>query len=180
MQVWAQDEARLGLIPIVRRVWAPRGKRVWAPGHRRYQWLYLFGFVHPATGASFFLLLPTVNTMLMSMALQLFATQVGAGPQRHVVLVLDGAGWHVSSELQLPIGIHLVQQPAYSPELQPSERLWPLVREAIANKCYTDLDALELDVANRCNQLGEQSQLVRAHTLLPWWPDDVGKPNAQP
>jgi len=41
---------RLGLKPILRKVWAPRGCRPTAHGHHRYQWPYLYGFVRPATG----------------------------------------------------------------------------------------------------------------------------------
>jgi hypothetical protein len=50
VEVWAFDEHRLGLKPILRKVWAPRGCRPVASGHHRYQWLYLYGFVRPATG----------------------------------------------------------------------------------------------------------------------------------
>jgi hypothetical protein len=45
--IWAEDEARLGLQPIVRRVWAPIGERPSAHHCRRYQWVYTYGFVHP-------------------------------------------------------------------------------------------------------------------------------------
>ena len=39
--MWAQDEMRLGLKPVVRRVWAPRGQRPSTPFRRRYEWLVL-------------------------------------------------------------------------------------------------------------------------------------------
>jgi hypothetical protein len=41
LTLWAEDEHRLGLLPIVRRVWAPRGQRPMAWVQRRYQWLYV-------------------------------------------------------------------------------------------------------------------------------------------
>jgi hypothetical protein len=31
VELWAEDEARLGLKPVIRRVWAPVGKRPIAP-----------------------------------------------------------------------------------------------------------------------------------------------------
>jgi hypothetical protein len=34
LELWAQDEARLGLVPIVRRVWAEKGNRS-SPNQRR-------------------------------------------------------------------------------------------------------------------------------------------------
>jgi len=44
------DEHRIGLKPITRGVWAPKGERPIALGHHRYEWLYVHGFVEPATG----------------------------------------------------------------------------------------------------------------------------------
>lgn len=72
VEVWSQDEARLGLKPIVRRVWALKGQRPLAFHRSRYEWLYVYLFVHPASGQSTFLILPTVNSQLMSLALQEF------------------------------------------------------------------------------------------------------------
>ena len=60
--LWAEDEHRLGVLPVVCRVWAPRGQRPIAWGNRHYQWLYVFGFVRPATGQTWWCLLPTVTT----------------------------------------------------------------------------------------------------------------------
>jgi len=67
-----------------------------------------------------------VNIEVFSLALAHFAQAVKAGPDRHVVLVLDRAGWHKSGEVLMPEGIHLLFLPPYSPELQPCEHLWPL------------------------------------------------------
>ena len=57
----------------------------------------------------------------------------GAGRERHIVLVLDNAGWHGPEGLAVPDGIGLVFLPPYSPELQPAEHLWPLVDEPVAS-----------------------------------------------
>ena len=93
MTVWAQDEARIGLKPVLRRTWARRGSRPVARQHPRYQWLYVYTFVRPDTGDTFWLLLPTVSTEAFSIALREFAEAVGVGPDHHVLLVLDRAGW---------------------------------------------------------------------------------------
>ena len=42
----------------------------------------------------------------------------------HVVMVLDQAGWHSSTALPVPANVMLVPLPAYSPELNPVERVW--------------------------------------------------------
>ncbi len=118
VELWAMDEHRVGLKPVIRRVWARKGHRPLIRVQQRYEWLYVYGFLHPETGASQWLLLPSVNIEVFSLALAHFAQAVKAGPDRHVVLVLDRAGWHKSGEVLMPEGIHLLLLPPYSPELQ--------------------------------------------------------------
>jgi hypothetical protein len=164
------DEHRIGLKPIVRRVWALKGTPVKAVVAPRYQWMYVYGFVHPQSGQTSWLLLPTVNVDAFSIALAAFAQEVGAGPDNPVVLVLDGAGWHRSDQLCVPQGLHLLFLPPYSPELQPCERLWPLTNEPLANRCFATLDELEDIQAQRCRWLQAQPTCVRSHTCFHWWP----------
>ena len=140
ISVWAEDEHRLGLLPVVRRVWAPRGQRPIAAIARHYEWLYVYGFVRPRTGQSWWCLLPTVTTAAFALALATFARDEGIDADHRVVLVLDQAGWHRSPRLAVPEGIHVVFLPSYSPELQPVERLWSLVDEPIANRAFAALD----------------------------------------
>jgi DDE superfamily endonuclease len=93
----------------VRRIWAPRGCRPVAEGHHRYRWLYLYGFVRPATGAVVWFIADAVNTAAFSAILAAFAREVGAG--KHVILVLDQAGWHVSGALEVPESVELMFLP---------------------------------------------------------------------
>lgn len=171
IEIWAEDEARIGLVPIVRRVWAERGKRPVAQSHRRYEWMYVYGFVRPTTGRVEWLLLPTTNTELFALALASFAKAVRVGARKHVVLIVDQAGWHMSKKLKVQRGLHLVPLPSYSPELQPAERLWPLLREAAANDPIATLSALERRLVQRCRQLRSQRKVIRRNTLFAWWAD---------
>jgi hypothetical protein len=136
----------------------------------RYEWEYVYGFVQPETGTTHWLLMPTVNIAAFTSALAHFAQQVGAGATKQVLLVVDQAGWHVSPRVQLPAGVHLEWLPAYSPELQPAERLWPLTNEPLANRAFPDLAALDTALAEQCVRLTEQPERVRALTLFHWWP----------
>lgn len=169
VELWAMDEHRIGLQPIIRRVWAPKGTPVRAQVAPRYQWMYVYGFVHPQSGQTTWLLLPTVNVEVFSATLAIFAQEVGAGPDKPIVLVLDGAGWHRSAKLSVPAGIHLLFLPPYSPELQPSERLWPLTNEPLANRSFATLDELEQVQVKRCRWLQAQPALIRSHTCFHWW-----------
>src|ERR1700757_3606427 len=51
VEIWAMDEHRIGLKPITRGVWAPKGERPLALGHHRYEWLYVHGFVEELSRA---------------------------------------------------------------------------------------------------------------------------------
>jgi transposase len=178
--VWAFDEHRVGLKPILRRVWAPKGQRPIAPVHPRYQWLYVDGFVEPTTGRTEWWVLPTVNVACCTDVLQRFAAIRGVGPTKQLVLVWDQAGWHQSAQVALPAGIHAVFLPAYSPELQPAERLWPLVNEPLANRTFADLEELDATLCDRCNRLGTQPDQIRALTQFHWWPILPENPEPSP
>lgn len=93
------------------------------------------------------------------------------GKDKKVVLVVDQAGWHISKDLKIPEGIHLSYLPSHSPELQPAERLWPLVDEAIANESFKILDDLEDAVFHRCQTLLKQEDLIKGLTGYHWWLD---------
>jgi hypothetical protein len=104
VEFWAMDEHRIGLKPILRRTWAKRGQRPVVLVHHRYPWSYVYGFVQPRTGRSFYLLMPTVSIPAFSAAVQAFARFCGAGPDRHSFLLMDRAGWHTKSTRRLSIG----------------------------------------------------------------------------
>ena len=171
VEVWSFDEHRLGLKPIIRKVWAPVGERPIAEVNHRYEWTYLYGFVHPRSGKTEWFILPRVNTTWFNLALKTFAAQTGAGADKQILLVIDGAGWHRSKDLVVPEGIHLEILPPYSPELQPAERLWRLADEPLVNRAFDQLEQLEEILEGRCRTLSDAMQpQVTALTDFYWWP----------
>jgi hypothetical protein len=89
VEVFATDEHRLGLKPLVRRVWAPRGERPRAPGHHRFEWLDVTALAQPSSGEVFWYLANGVSKPFFGKLLALFAQEAGAGRERVIVLVLD-------------------------------------------------------------------------------------------
>lgn len=158
------DEHRLGLLPIIKRVWAPRGQRPRAPVRRRYQWLDVYGFVRPQTGETWWCLLPTVSSAAYALALATFAREEGIDADHRVGLVVDRAGWHTSPKLPLPEGIDLIFLPPASPELAPAERLWRLVDAPVVNRSFASLDELEAVLVPRCRELMHQRRHLRSLT----------------
>jgi len=168
--IWATDEHRLGLLPVVRRIWAPCGQRPIAPVRRRYEGRSVHGVVRPTTGQTWWCLRPTVNTEAVGLARREFARDAGSGPTRRAVLGLDQAGWHASRELVLPPGIGLAFLPTASPERQPAERPWRLVDEPVAKRTFADLDALAAVLVTRCRTLAHQRRPIKTRTRYHRWP----------
>lgn len=108
---------------------------------------------------------------MFSRVLKDFAQHFGAGKNKRIILPLDQAGWHLSDQLEVLEGVHLVPQPPYSPELQPAQRLWPLVNEPLANEAFKTIAEVEELVAQRCSRLLKQQQLIRGLTFYHWWPE---------
>src|SRR3954467_3684433 len=102
IEVWATDEHRIGLKPILRRVWAPKGQQPIALGHHRYKWLYVTAFVQPISGETFWYISNGVSKPFFAALLALFAREAGAGRDRIIVLGLDSAGWHTAPNLAVP------------------------------------------------------------------------------
>ena len=121
-----QDEARFGRINDVRRCWAPKPVRPLCQAMLTHETTYAYAAVDVLTGELDSLILPHVNTQCM----QLFVDEVGQRhPDKHIIMVLDGAGWHAGSDLHPPANMRLLSLPPYAPELNPVEHVWDELRE---------------------------------------------------
>jgi transposase len=132
-----------------------------------YPWTCIFTAIRPARGEDITLVLPTVNTA----AMQVFLDNVAAfrPADAHLVMVLDGAGWHVSRNLVVPPNITLVVQPPYSPELNPMERIWPYLRERfLALPLLHSTDAIITACCDACMRLVAESDRIKSHCTYPW------------
>jgi transposase len=140
VEVWFQDEMRVGQKGTLTRVWAARGSRPRVPRALGFQSTYLFGAVCPGRGAAAGLVLPVANADAMALHLAEISTQVAPGG--HAVVVLDGAGYHAAAALagRVPANLSLLPLPPYSPELNPMELAWQDLRRCdLANRVFADL-----------------------------------------
>jgi len=175
VELWAMDEHRVGLIPILRRRWARRGKRPLAVGRPRYQWLYVIAFVHPESGRTSFWVVPQLNAAVFAAVFAAFAEEQGFNDRKRLLLVLDGAGWHTADLVRALAGSRFITQPPYSPELQPTERLWPVTNEPLANRSFETMEEFEAVLNRRCCEIAQMQAYIRALTLYHWWPTAPGK-----
>lgn len=137
LRVFFMDEARFGQQGTLTRVWAPTGSRPTAVKQTRYEWVYLYAAIEPATGASAALLAPHVDTGTFNVFLEMLADELEGGD--HAVLIMDQAGWHKSGGVKMPANITALLLPPYSPELNPVENLWHYIRSHyLSNRAYRD------------------------------------------
>lgn len=85
IDVWFFDEHRIGLKPIIRKVWSKIGTRPIALVQHRYEWLYVYGFVKPQTGETLWYLIPRVNTKWLNLVYQNFALDVGISEKKSCI-----------------------------------------------------------------------------------------------
>jgi len=141
LEIWFQDEARLGQQGTLTRIWAKRGTRPRAPRDQRYEWAYLFGAACPDRSATAALVLPHANAEAMNLHLKEISNRVAPGA--HAALILDGAGYHNKAALEVPENITLVPLPPYSPELNPVENIWEYLRgNKLANTVFETYDEI--------------------------------------
>lgn len=168
VEVWAEDEARLGLKPVTRRVWSLKGRRPRSGGRTRSDWLYVYGFARPRTGQTFCVLLPRVSAGRMAGALAAFAAHADPDGKRVLVVLVDNAGWHVARRLVVPPNVVLHSLPPCTPELQPVEPFWPLVREAVANRSIGRIDRLRSILRSRLAYLAGNPETVQPIIRFHW------------
>ena len=162
IELWWQDEARVGQQGSLTRIWAERGSRPTAPRDQRYEWTYLFGAVCPARGVGAGLVLPYANVEAMNLHLQEISRRVTRGA--FAVLTLDGAGWHQQGDrLVMPDNIGLLHLPPYSPELNPTENIWEFLRQNdLSNRVYATYEAVVDACCDAWNKLMAAPERIRS------------------
>jgi hypothetical protein len=141
IEIWFQDEARIGQKNGLVRQWARRGTRPRQPADQRYDNAYLFGAICPARGVGAALALPYADTDMMQLHLDEIARNVAEGS--HAVLLLDRAGWHTTGKLNVPENITPIFLPSRTPELNPDENVWQYLRQTwLSNTVFENYDAI--------------------------------------
>jgi hypothetical protein len=160
------DEARFGRINRPVRCWAPPDIRPVVDCQTVREYTYAYGGVCPYDGVLDSLILPTMH----SKCFELFAAEIA---QRHpnelVIMVCDGAGSHTATDLSLPANVRILILPPYSPELNPAEQLWDLIRERrFANTAYDTLDDVEDELADELRTLEQDHTAIQSLTNRSW------------
>jgi DDE superfamily endonuclease len=167
IEIWFQDEARIGQQGTLTRVWAKRGTRPRAPHDQRYDWAYLFGAACPQRRVAAGLVMPAANAETMSLHLTAIGHKVAAGS--HAALVLDGAGYHIAAALTIPENVTLVRLPPYAPELNPIENVWEYLRgNKLAITVFDDYDDIVDKACNAWNFFEQDPNRIASITTRTW------------
>lgn len=150
LRYWVEDESRFGLKPILRRRITARGVAPISLEHWRFEWLWLYGFVEPLTGESFFWECSHLDTVCFSHVLDRFAE---CYPDDMHVIQLDRSAVHTTPKLAVPSNVTFYLQPAYSPELNPIEQLWSQLKGQLANRQWFDFEELRRELSHQIRQL---------------------------
>lgn len=141
IEIWFQDEMRVGQQGSITRMWAEKGTRPLAVRQQQFLNTYIYGAVCPTKDKGVALILPRADTACMNKHLEEISLYVDEG--KHAVIVVDGATWHKSKGLLIPCNITLLPLPPYSPELNPQERVWQDMRKkTLSNRAFENIDEI--------------------------------------
>jgi transposase len=155
IEIWFQDEARIGQKNKITRRWAKRGTRPRAPHDQRTKSAYIFGAICPGEGKGAGLVLPFCNSAAMDLHLREISQAVA--PDAHAVLIMDQAGWHTSGKLDVPGNITILTLPPRSPELNPLENIWQFMRDNwLSNRVFGSYDEIVALCCDASNSLIDQ------------------------
>ena len=140
-----QDESRFGTLTTLGRSWKRKGEDFEARTKMGRESLYVFGAVTPGSGSLFTETYDKSDTKAMNDFLKKFSA-LKAG--KHVVMLLDRAGWHTTGRLEVPENISLVFLPPVSPQLNPIERLWKKIKtDFFHNRIHDGIEEVRASIA---------------------------------
>ena len=167
VELWSQDEIRIGQQGSLCRIWARRGTRPRKVKQQQFLSTYVYGAASHTTGASCALVLPYANTNTMNIFLRELSTKIS--PSKHMALIVDNAGWHRAKDLVIPDNITLVPLPPYSPELNAMEQVWEWMRgHHLSNQCYKNYNHIVEQACKAWNNFSNNIELVRSIMHRGW------------
>jgi len=152
---------RVGLIGQVRRVWAPRGVKVLQKVEFKYEWEYLNLVVNGLEGTLYWGWTPNMKSEEIAKVVEHWQTK---GIE---IMVWDRAPGHRGKEVK-KVGVKLIEQPPYSPELNPSERVFEELRRKVEGKVYGDIEAKKAAIERELQQLAADPEKVKSLAGWTW------------
>ena len=167
VDIWFQDESRIGQQGSRTRIWAKKGTRPSVVKQQQFLYEYIYGAVCPAQKKCAAVIFPLANHEGLNEHLKEISTHVPQG--RHAVVVQDQAGWHHKKDLQIPHNISILHLPPYSPELNPQEQVWQHLKDKyLANRVFKN----NKDIVDACcrawSSFAKMPDLIQSLTTREW------------
>ena len=160
VDVWFQDETRVGQQGSLSRMWAIKGTRPRVVRQQQFKYTYIFGAVCPARDEAVGLILPYANTATMLIHLEHISSKIPEG--KHAILVLDQAGWHTTSKINKFKNITLLPLPPAAPELNPVEQVWEQLKgRELSNRVFKDDEDIIGSCCEAWNNFTEENGAVK-------------------
>jgi len=168
IEVWAQDETRIGQKGALGRRWAEKGSQPTAVVHGGFQAGWLFGAFCAERDVGVAEWSERVSTEVMNRHLASISSSVPG--DRHAIVVMDGAGWHAKAkDLVVPPNLTLATTPPYCPELNPAERVWGHLKGGpLLHRLYKDKAEIVAACAAAWAWLVSQPGLIKSLCSYPW------------
>ena len=173
VEIWFEDEARIGQKNALVRQWAKRGTRPRQPADQRYDNAYLFGAICPARGVGAALALPYADTdMISSTATKSRTTSPWAPAPCCFSTEPDGTP---TSNLDMPDNITPIFLPSRAPELNPVENVWQYLRQNCrSNTVFENYDAIVDAACEAWRKLIADPERITSIGMRDWAP--IGQP----
>jgi transposase len=166
LRLMFQDEARFGRMSDPRTCWAPAPHRPVVKLALIREFRYEYAAVSPWDGCLDHMTAEKMNTENMSS----FLDQVSkAHKKEFIIMVIDGASSHKSKDLKIPKNVSFIRLPPYSPELNPAEQIWNMLRRNyFANRVFDDLDAATKQAEFDLTKMAANKSAICRLTNWPW------------
>ena len=160
------DEARFGLHTQLRRVWTLRGPRPIVTRQIQYQWDDLYGALALIGGEAHFAHLPGVS---LDWDESYLTDLVATDPEATHGLLRDQAGFHLrAGDPRRPAQVRIIDLPPDSPELNPVEQLWDILRDDLANRVFATVTKRRGARHATRQRFWEDTSAVRSLIGRPW------------
>lgn len=128
-EIWFGDETGIEADPTPRKRWVKKGEKTTIPYHGKHIRANVIGAICPDSGEVSALVFDYCDVQTFQAFLNQLAEQTKARAEsKNIILILDNASWHKSARLNWH-HIQPVYLPPYSPDLNPIERLWLILKK---------------------------------------------------
>lgn len=167
IEVWWQDESRVGQQGSLSRVWAAKGTRPRVVRQKQFLSTYIFGACCPEKDKGCALILPECTTGMMQLHLDEISKNVAK--KHHAILIMDRAGWHTTEALIIPKNITILPLPSYSPELNPMEQVWQKLKHgSLSNRVFKNYEEIVESCALAWNSFCDEEGNIKSLCSRAW------------